>query len=87
MTGRMIKMEKESGFISTWLAARNYGWIQRCKDGIVTSVFVHASQVSRIPKSGDRCLFEVKTGEKGLYAANCEVLGAGLESVAAKAVN
>lgn len=73
-------MEKETGTIATWMTERNYGWIQRCRDGIVTSVFVHASQVSRIPKAGDKCLFEVKTGQKGLFAANCEILG-GLEAV------
>ena len=64
---------KEQGKVKWFNAAKGYGFIQR-ESG--EDVFVHFSSIVgngyRTLEEGARVSFEVKTGPKGLQAANVE---------------
>ena len=64
---------KEQGTVKWFNAAKGYGFIQR-ESG--EDVFVHCSSIVgngyRTLEEGARVSFEVKTGPKGLQAANVE---------------
>jgi cold shock protein len=64
---------KEQGTVKWFNAAKGYGFIQR-ESG--EDVFVHFSSIVgngyRSLEEGARVTFEVKTGPKGLQAANVE---------------
>ena len=64
---------KEQGTVKWFTAAKGYGFIQR-ESG--EDVFVHFSSIVgngyRSLEEGARVSFEVKTGPKGLQAANVE---------------
>ncbi|MGA2075681.1 MAG: cold-shock protein [Terriglobia bacterium] len=64
---------KEQGTVKWFNAAKGYGFIQR-ESG--EDVFVHFSSIVgngyRTLEEGARVSFEVKTGPKGLQAANVE---------------
>ena len=64
---------KEQGTVKWFNAAKGYGFIQR-ESG--EDVFVHYSSIVgngyRTLEEGARVSFEVKTGPKGLQAANVE---------------
>ena len=64
---------KEQGTVKWFIAAKGYGFIQR-EGG--EDVFVHFSSIVgngyRTLEEGARVSFEVKTGPKGLQAANVE---------------
>jgi len=64
---------KEQGTVKWFNAAKGYGFIQR-ESG--EDVFVHYSSIVgngyRSLEEGARVSFEVKTGPKGLQAANVE---------------
>ena len=64
---------KEQGTVKWFNAAKGYGFIQR-ESG--EDVFVHFSSIVgngyRSLEDGARVTFEVKTGPKGLQAANVE---------------
>jgi CspA family cold shock protein len=64
---------KEQGTVKWFNAAKGYGFIQR-ESG--EDVFVHFSSIVgngyRSLEEGARVSFEVKTGPKGLQAANVE---------------
>jgi CspA family cold shock protein len=64
---------KENGTVKWFNAAKGYGFIQR-ESG--EDVFVHFSSIVgngyRSLEEGARVTFEVKTGPKGLQAANVE---------------
>jgi len=66
---------KEQGKVKWFNAAKGYGFIQR-ESG--EDVFVHFSAIVgngyRSLEEGARVSFEVKTGPKGLQAANVEQL-------------
>ncbi len=64
---------KENGTVKWFNAAKGYGFIQR-ESG--EDVFVHFSSIVgngyRSLEEGAKVTFEVKTGPKGLQAANVE---------------
>jgi CspA family cold shock protein len=64
---------KEQGTVKWFNAAKGYGFIQR-ESG--EDVFVHFSSIAgngyRSLEEGAKVSFEVKTGPKGLQAANVE---------------